>query len=81
MPVVLLGNPDPVGVAGKSITTANIPDSYTMSERLRTLFHADGLWPQHSTSFRPAWVECDDAAMAEAVSEHVGCPIGRPDDW
>jgi len=81
MPVVQLGNPNPIGVEGKSVTTANIPDVYTMSERLRTLFHDDGLWPQHSLASAPDWVECDDDATAEAISESTGCPIGCPEDW
>ena len=84
MPTVRLGNPSPVhpGTSGKSVTTANIPEIYTASERLRTVLHADGLWVQHSSAAAPEWVECDDdPELARAIAQATGCAIGRPDGW
>lgn len=83
MPTVHLGNPAPAApeVTGRSVTTAQIPDVYTHSEILRTIFHEDGLWAQHSTAPFPAWVECDDPVLTEAIAARAGCPVGRPGDW
>ena len=36
------------------------------------------------SSVDPAWVECDDPVLAEAVAAFYGCPIGCPvthDEW
>jgi hypothetical protein len=33
----------------------------------------------HSTGV-PAWVESDDAALAQAIAAHYGCPVGRPEE-
>jgi hypothetical protein len=35
----------------------------------------------HHSTEPPAWVESDDPALAELVSRHFGCPIGRPNNW
>lgn len=39
-----------------------------------------GIWANHSSA-PPAWVESDSAGLAAMLSEHYGCPIGRPDWW
>lgn len=94
MPEVRLGNnaaqhhiPDEAGdvvatpLEGNLVTSINIPDSYTRQEALRTVWHPDGVWAQHSTAPGPAWVESDDPALAEALAAIYGCPVGRPEDW
>lgn len=71
------GNP----LSGKLITKiGNIHEDDDLEAQMRTITHADGLWPR--VSFAPAaWVECDDPKLEKALAEHFGCPIGRPDDW
>jgi hypothetical protein len=83
---VRLGNARAVAVQGdqqriplgEQVTTASIPDSYTLDEKVRTISHADGLWAVHSDAPGPSWVESDDVDLLGALSQHYGCPIGRP---
>lgn len=84
MAVVRLGNPRAVVAGsrvplGEQVTTVSIPDSYTLDEKLRTVMHADGVWPAHSEAPGPSWVESDDEELSAALAAHYGCPIGRPD--
>lgn len=95
MPVVHLGNTAAVHgtrdeetgratveLPGNRVTTVTIPDTYTRQEAIRTVWHPDGLWVQHSTAAGPAWVECDDdPELASALGIIYGCPVGRPEDW
>jgi hypothetical protein len=97
MPLVRLGNvavrevvgADPDGTpihrryTGQSTCIITLPeddDGWTHEERVRTVTHTDGHWAAHSSA-PPAWVESDDADLAETFAEHFGCPIGRPTDW
>ena len=75
--------------SGQSTTTINLPgddERWTHDERLRAVVHDgadDGLaghWPSHSSK-PPAWVECDDPDLEQAIAAHFGCPIGRPAGW
>lgn len=82
MPTVRLGNHSPLGgerepLAGPMVTTVVFPADEDLPTRMRTLTHADGLWPCHSSA-PAAWVESDDIELAEAIARHFGCPIGRP---
>lgn len=36
------------------------------------------IWAVHSGSSSPAWVACQDADFAKAVSFHFSCPMGQP---
>lgn len=36
-------------------------------------------WPNHSPK-SPAWVDSDDADLAQMLSEAYGCPVGVPED-
>jgi hypothetical protein len=83
MRIVKLGNSAAldrgIRLEGKRVTTiyANEP---SLQEQMRTITHADGIWPQHSR--QPAvWVESNDEGLEAALAEHFGCPIGRPDNW
>ena len=82
MPTVILGNPAALDggrvLDGKQITTVNIPTDYTPAECLATIADGDGVWRNHSGASAPEWVESDDPDLAEAISAHYGCPIGRP---
>lgn len=82
MITVHLGNPAPLDagrpIPGPQVTTAFVPTTYTESEQLRTIVHDDGIWPAHSSAPAPSWVDADDANLAEALSNHYGCPVGRP---
>jgi hypothetical protein len=84
---VLLGNSNAIDpgtrepIPGKQITTVHVPEGDSVQEFLRTAFHADGFWPQHSSSPRPDWVESTDETLAQAVSLVTECPVGRPADW
>lgn len=82
MITVRLGNPAPLD-AGRAlpapqVTTVYVPTTYSESEKLRTIVHADGIWPAHSSAAAPSWVDADDDVLAEALSTHYGCPIGQP---
>lgn len=66
---------------GDRITSVDMPDHLSHADAIRTIMHPDGLWRSHSLAPAPAWVESDDAALAAAISNAVGCPIGRPDTW
>lgn len=44
------------------------------------------LWPYHSDSDGPEWVECDSEQYARAIADEFTyggheCVVGRPDDW
>lgn len=85
MLIVKLGNSAAIDkvkhLPGKRITTVVIQDEDTLPQRVRTITHVDGIWPQHSPE-PAAWVECpEDEELQATLAEHFGCPIGRPDDW
>lgn len=84
MPVVRLGNHAALHegkiLGGNRVTTIPIYDEDDLPTRMRTITHADGLWP--AVSAAPAvWVECDDAELGLALAAHFTCPIGEPDGW
>lgn len=85
MAEVRLGNPRAVEAGsrvplGEQILELSIPDGvYTDAEQMRNIIHQDGLWVAHSDAPGPSWVESDDPELAEALANHYGCPIGRPD--
>lgn len=85
MRIVKLGNTaaldQGIRLPGKRVTTVVIQDEDTLQQRMRTITHADGIWPHHSRQ-PAAWVECDqDEELVAALAQHFGCPIGRPLDW
>jgi len=65
---------------GQSTTTYPVIPGWSLSELLHNLSGANGAWRYHSTE-PPAWIECEDPFMAEAVSREFDCPIGCPQDW
>lgn len=83
MPTLYLGNPRPI-FDGRptndldAVTKVVVPESRSLDSALRDIVHADGLWRVHGAD-APSWVESDDQKLAEAISIHYGCPIGRPD--
>lgn len=92
MPTVQFGNTAATHqgqiLMGNRVTTAQIPDEYSLSEQLLALVadstqgaQHDGVWRSHSAAPVPAWVETTDATLTAAIAEHYGCPVGRPDDW
>lgn len=75
------GAPIMQDVPSPTVTTFTIPDEvYTSAEIMRTLTHADGSWDAHSST-SPAWVESNDADLAQSLGYFYGCPVGRPADW
>jgi hypothetical protein len=84
MRIVKLGNTAALDAGmrmeGKRVTTLKMGGEETLQERMRTITHPDGIWPHHSRQ-PAAWVESNDSELALALSEHFGCPIGRPQDW
>lgn len=91
MPMVWMGNPSaihhPGGVltalespdGNELVTTAHVPDTYTLSEQVHNLAHpAEGQWNSHSSARRPSWVDSDDPELAQALADEFGCPKGRP---
>lgn len=84
MPVVRLGNPAALDggrvMEGHQITEATLPDSWTSEQWLNSVTSLDGVWRNHSGASAPSWVESDDDDLAEALSTHYGCPVGRPDN-
>lgn len=40
----------------------------------------ESLWTMHSDK-DPAWVECDNSEVEQAVADKYGCQIGRPKNW
>lgn len=84
MRVVKLGNAAAldrgIRMEGKRVTTVYAQEP-TLQEQMRTIVHADGIWPQHSRQ-PAAWVECEqDRELEASLADHFGCPIGRPDNW
>jgi len=84
MPTVRLGNKAALDrgqvIEGNQVTTMNVLDEDDLATRIRTITHADGLWPRMSSA-PPAWVECDDPELEAALAEQFGCPVGRPKKW
>lgn len=89
MPRVCLGNPYPIfnGTAVEDptgITMVHVPDTKSVGDAVRDIAHDDGspnggLWRSHSARDKPSWVVCDENPELEAaISEHFGCPAGRP---
>jgi hypothetical protein len=82
VPTLYLGNPFPIfngrpTVDPTAITKVSVPADRPFATMVRDVVHEDGLWQAHSAG-QPSWVESDDPALAEAVSAHYGCPVGRP---
>lgn len=78
-------------VEGNRVTTAVIPDSYTLVEHIHNMLAGDGVWNNHSQGDNPNdstadWVEVagDDErapALANALAGELGCRVGRPKAW
>lgn len=92
MSTVQLGNNAAVHLGqvlpGNRVTTATIPDGYSLPEAVLAITadstqgaQNDGVWRSHSANPAPAWIEATDRALAQALADHYGCPIGRPEDW
>lgn len=84
MPIVRMGNPAPLD-AGKplaepSVTTVHLPDSYSDEQMYNAITDPQGVWRAHSAASAPSWVECDDPDVAQMISEHYACPVGRPEE-
>lgn len=65
------------------VTEMQIPSSFTLAEGIAAV---QTMWPWHSDTDGPEWVESDDPIIARAVSEQFTsdthrCVIGRPDGW
>jgi hypothetical protein len=85
VPTVRLGNRAAIDrgqiLEGNRVTTIQILDENDLGSRMRTITHADGLWPNMSVH-PAAWVECDDDSELEsALATHFGCPVGMPASW
>lgn len=75
-------------MGGARITVANVPAEDTPAEQLQAITaevatgaQHDGVWRTHSSAAAPDWVESTDPELAQAISEHYGCPLGRPKAW
>lgn len=83
MPIIRLGNKAALDERGRTlddpqITTITIMDEDDLDTRMRTITHADGLWPRVSGA--PAsWVSSDDPDLELALAAHFACPIGEPE--
>lgn len=71
---------------GNRVTTVVIPDSYTLLEAVAAVLAQDGAWNNHTRGNRvgdvtPDWVESDNEALAQLLSEQMGCKVGRPKTW
>lgn len=65
------------------VTTVELPDGWGLSE---TMLAIERLWPWHSDSDGPDWVEADDPLVAEMISQRFTtdeheCVVGRPKRW
>lgn len=85
MPLIRLGNSSAVDrgqpLPGNRVTTVQVRDEDDTETRVRTITHADGLWPRMSMA-PAAWVECPgDSELESALSEFFNCPVGEPADW
>lgn len=73
------------GDLGNRITTVEFPDE--LDGDLETqLGHIRHLWPYHSDTDGPEWVESADDLLAGAVARVFTtaaheCVVGRPTDW
>lgn len=78
MATVYLGNHAVVEqgstIEGEQVTQHVVSDRDTLSEHMRTLTHADGVWPQIATA-PPVWVASDNAELAEAIGAHFDCSV------
>jgi hypothetical protein len=56
----------------------------TLDEAVRDVVHHEpgfsGLWVLHSAAPAPSWVESDNPDLEQALADHYGCPIGRPQE-
>lgn len=71
---------------GKRVTTVVIPDSYSLVEAVAAVLAQDGAWNNHTRGSRvgdvtPDWVESDNEALEQVLSEQMGCEAGRPKTW
>jgi len=84
MPVVRFGNPAALDagqpLAGEQVTTAHLPESYSDTQLFNAVTDPQGVWRAHSDASAPAWIESDDLHLAQQLSEHYACPIGRPEE-
>jgi hypothetical protein len=65
------------------VTTVHFPDDWSLGERLESLRK---LWPWHSDTDGPEWVESDDELLATAIASQYTtkdheCRQGRPEGW
>lgn len=91
MIIVHMGNEHALDVAtgnaiGRQISTSKIPDDYSHLDAFAGITSTaegvgEGAWIRHSTDRGPAWIECSEPALGEALAAHYGCPLGRPTDW
>lgn len=68
---------------GNRITSCQFDEGMPFDEQVAAVIggtHGTGFWEHHSLRPSPVWVESNDPNLAEALSAHYGCPIGRPDD-
>lgn len=84
MPTVRLGNRAALDrgqiLSGNRVTTVLIVDDDPLESRVRTVAHADGLWPTVSAA-PPVWVTCEDPDLQAALADAFGCPVGQPEGW
>lgn len=87
VPNLRLGNPAALDqgrpLPGDRVTTAHLPDDWTLSEQIRSVVHDEGgpltgFWVAHSSAPGPSWVASDSPELEKALAEHYGCPIGEP---
>ena len=84
MPVVRLGNQAALDAGqpleGDQVTTVHLPDSWSTEQVFNGITDPQGVWRAHSGASAPAWVESDDPDVAQMISEHYACPVGRPEE-
>jgi hypothetical protein len=69
-------------IGGARVTSANVPDNYTLAEALSAIVSDDGVWANHAEpNAVPDWVESDNAELASEIASALGCPASRPIDW
>lgn len=74
------GTVTPTHVPGERVTDVGFHVGTSVMEALRMVTDPNGIWNAQSWE-PPAWVESTHPGLEAVLSEHYGCPTGRPQGW
>lgn len=60
---------------GKRCTTVKLAPDLTPAEALNDLTGKQGVWQAHSSAPTPAWVACEDSALATLLAAYWQCEL------